>query len=312
MTPRSSSPTISSFNQEPSPPLQRELSKIIPIIGSKLGLFRLVVFDFDNTISQISTCRPQQLSVAEVQQIPLQNIIDDPTLFRQFVSYIQSLDISVAIASFGDKEVILTILNRVYSQENNPFGLNNIITPQDISAKYNINWSSCYEPPQGYSKNNMLELLAERFKISQNERSKILLIDDSIKNYQEARGGQYSPILITASAGILPMITTVLRMITYGFVTGSELDTFVFALQRGQHIQVPNVTVGYQSIPLISFQEFTQRLPEIVQHDYYLITQRWLSSDPPNRVLTVIDRLNNVYLVLVKVDPATKQVFPTQ
>lgn len=326
---------------------KKDLSQIISILAAKLGQYRLFVFDFDNTISQISTCMPKQLSVADVRDISLKSLIDDPDLFHQFVGYIQSLGIPIGIASFGNKEVIMEILNRVYYQANNPFNTNNIITPPDIAQKYSINWPSCYEAPKGFSKNNMLELFAERFNIPQSDRRNIVLIDDSSRNFNAARG-IYSPVLITASAGILPMIRTTLSVLSEGQLTLDEIDTFIMSLQYSQmnqtvlpaqfnplrqtfglyfpgtlapsslpinislpfQPQLPQVSIGEQIIPWVSFQDFSQRMSDIAQHNYDLITQRILPPGSQNKVLSVIDRFNNAYLVLVKIDPISKQVFP--
>jgi len=42
--------------------------------------------------------------------------VDDPQLFERFVRYSTSIGKSVAIASYGNKDVILTILSRIFGQ----------------------------------------------------------------------------------------------------------------------------------------------------------------------------------------------------
>lgn len=139
---------------------------------------RLIVFDFDNTITKVHSCLyPNFL------QAPLNAILADPIVFVNLVILLRRSGRDVAIASYGRKSLILGTMNRLFDfyAETSPFNEVNTVTPLDASKEYGIRWPECYEPPKGFSKNNLLMILQSRtsFWIPNEE---ILLIDDSDTN----------------------------------------------------------------------------------------------------------------------------------
>jgi hypothetical protein len=146
---------------------------------------QLVVWDFDCTITKQHTVS-QQLSA------DLDLLMGDTDLFRQTIYGLLANGKKVAIASYGHKATILSLMNRVFPN-NNPFTESNVITPVDVANAYNVPWREGHEPPFNFNKNYMLQLLADKSQLSP---SQVLLIDDSFKNVMLAKSAGYRTVLI--------------------------------------------------------------------------------------------------------------------
>lgn len=154
---------------------------------------QMVVFDFDCTISNVSLCS-KKIDLRHVQNSDLEELID-VIPFRRFVDFLVSQGISVGIATYGKKALVLEIMNRIWNQ-NNPFTSNNVISPIDVSLQYKVNWKECYFPPKGLNKNTMIQMLQRNIPSNQ-----IILIDDSEENIIHAREMNYQAVLVPKCAG---------------------------------------------------------------------------------------------------------------
>lgn len=130
----------------------------------------MIVFDFDCTITSVSTCLMDT-------ETDLSNYIQKH-VFRRFVEFVLVNGIKVAIASYGRKQSIVDAMVSIFGVDT-PFNYYNVITPQDVNKK----WKECFMPPFGLNKNNMLQILSEAYDI---EPRNILLLDDSHSNVRNA------------------------------------------------------------------------------------------------------------------------------
>src|SRR5581483_5861184 len=86
---------------------------------------------------------------------------------------------------YGYKSIILAVMKIL--GENNVFTEDNVITPKDIHP----DWREGYEPPTGYNKNSMLNLLCKRYQCQPNN---VLLLDDSWTNIINAKQNDFCTI----------------------------------------------------------------------------------------------------------------------
>lgn len=161
-------------------------------ITSSLKQIKLLVFDFDGTLTIQHTCHRIHRTIAS-QPNSLNTIIgfENAILFKEFIEYLLLNNKKVAIASYGIKTIILNQLNQIFGDDN-PFNVSNIITPADIG------WREGCCPPAGYNKVIMLDHLAFKFSCS---KSEVILIDDDIRNVNEARTQQYKSIHVPSLKG---------------------------------------------------------------------------------------------------------------
>ena len=136
----------------------------------------MVVWDFDNTITRYHT------SVGAMIHNP-NDVVKDQELFVKTINLLMKLNKKIAIASYGYKSIILSVMKRLFG-ENNPFTDANVITPKDISSQ----WLEGHAPPPHYNKNFMLNLLGQRYQCKSQE---ILLIDDSWPNIIDAKNADF-------------------------------------------------------------------------------------------------------------------------
>ena len=172
------------------------------------GLFsswKKIVFDLDCTLTNIHFCS-NKVDSRTIETTDLDRLID-VTYFRNFVNFLISKRVEVAIATYGKKMLALELMNRVFPN-NNPFNRDNIITPIDISMKYSVNWKECYNPPKDYNKNAMLQLLRGNF-----EPFEILLIDDTLDNIVNAKKLGYDGVNVNSCQGFKETLRTLIREI---------------------------------------------------------------------------------------------------
>lgn len=203
LIPRVSSPSkqeVLQFNQG----ILVEATQIVPreqnvkdLSYAALNPYKLIVFDFDCTISRIHTCATKlnqndaQLESNKIKYIG--NVEADS--FKELILEILSSGRFVAVASYGEKRVILNLLFQIFGL-NNPFNELNVITPADISPT----WPECHEPPMfsPYSKNDMLNLLTQRYRLTPTE---IILLDDTGANVQRAISSGYGGYMVPKCVG---------------------------------------------------------------------------------------------------------------
>lgn len=150
---------------------------------------QVVVFDFDETITKIHSCSPRR-SYEELNQMPLEELVADWIVFRNLVLCLKKLSMELAIASFGHKNIIKMVLDRIFTGYTNPFRDELIITPMSISKSHNIVWKEGYEAPNGYGKFTMISHIQKIVRSTKS--SEIVLIDDSYRNCYEAMKHGYA------------------------------------------------------------------------------------------------------------------------
>ena len=180
------------------------------VIPNGIKKFKLIVFDFDCTITQIHTCKTRltpEYALSD-EALPIYIGLLNAIRFKQFVNGLLKSGIKVAIASYGKQSVILNIMNLIFgfNTYQNPFSRENIITPNDIYDEKYGPWKECHNPPfgTGYSKNNMLRLIQENWRENETDvidNNEILLIDDDPKNILYAESEKYNAIIIPACKG---------------------------------------------------------------------------------------------------------------
>src|SRR5665648_139384 len=116
--------------------MRRNKSNLPPLIKmSVLGPVKLVVFDFDCTITSVHTC--PNMTPEQLESMSLDRVVD-VVKFRAFVDYLLRSNTNVAIASYGRKDLILSIMGQIF-RDTNPFNALNVITPLDVSTR----WAEC-------------------------------------------------------------------------------------------------------------------------------------------------------------------------
>lgn len=151
---------------------------------------RLVVFDFDCTITHRSTCGNIKLDdvINKGANYYIQSMI-----FRKFIEYLLRSGVAVAIATYGKKDIVLTTMVEIFPNTN-PF------TILDVSVWEGINWKECQYPPEGYNKNNMLKIFARKYKL---QNDQMLLIDYSAANVITAHNAGYNALFVPGCKGFV-------------------------------------------------------------------------------------------------------------
>lgn len=158
---------------------------------------KLYVWDFDCTISNRPTCQNRLLYTTFTDPY---TVVSDVDLLRRVILNLRKYGKKVAIASYGEKRIILRTIEKIFGREN-PFTLENIITPVDVSRLTGVNWPECHDAPPGYNKNVMIRILQDRFRargLIFND-DEILLIDDRQSNINNAKLAGYYGIKIPSS-----------------------------------------------------------------------------------------------------------------
>lgn len=171
------------------------------IFGKRLiDNIELYIWDFDYTITKVHSCNDPFF-----ERQTLDEIIADLDLFKNTIYHLLRMGKKVAIASYGNKDLILEIMVRVFDSSN-PFTENNVVTPRDISKHYGIRWSDCFQPPivnssdQIYNKNIMIEYLIDiHLEGERIPSANVLLLDDTNENVVNAIGAGYRAIKIPKS-----------------------------------------------------------------------------------------------------------------
>jgi hypothetical protein len=179
---------------------------------------KMFVFDCDNMITRLSLVN---IDISDILDMKLEKLVEDPKFFTQSVKFLIASGYKVSIASYGYKDKILILMQRLfaeYSDDNDcPFNKENIITPLDLttckiedfpkvetfmscnlcnhafSKSYTmmpfVEWKEGYEPPIGKGKWLMLERICEK---NQLYRHQIMLLDDSVTNCFQAIANGYN------------------------------------------------------------------------------------------------------------------------
>uniref|UniRef100_A0A6C0J0X4 FCP1 homology domain-containing protein n=1 Tax=viral metagenome TaxID=1070528 RepID=A0A6C0J0X4_9ZZZZ len=183
---------------------------------------KLMIFDFDCTITNFHLS--SSVTLEEISSRPLSEFIEAP-LFKAFVEYLLRRGIQVAIASYGKKDIILGLMNRVFS--NSIFDEDNVVTPRDISMEKNVKWSEGFNPSKRLllNKNDMIQLLAHRLGLDLKE---ICLLDDTEEHIINARKLGCRAILVPKCEKFRQTLKTVLKH----FLIPSEVELFMQDLDR--------------------------------------------------------------------------------
>ncbi len=154
----------------------------------------LYIFDFDLTLTSLFTCNRQtgpytrqiinpNVSKSKEDEI-FYNIMGDTIndaksnieAFKKFVNEEVKKGNKIAIASFGTKEVIDKVMNKIFDGKS-PFDpTKDIITEQDYG-----NGNGCSTIPKNVNRNK-LDYIQEIIKRNNIQPKKIYLIDDSKEN----------------------------------------------------------------------------------------------------------------------------------
>ena len=177
---------------------EKEMEKIkVP----DFGRIALVVLDFDCTITAKHTCKPPITQAYAIKNMRRFISVRDGKRFIKFIQELEKLGVRIAIATFGEKRIVLTLLKTLWQSENVagafPFDAKNIITPVDVG------WRECHLPPSGLSKDAMLDALSSRTGIPFSE---ILLIDDKLNYVKEANAAGYSALQVPACQGFAKVL----------------------------------------------------------------------------------------------------------
>jgi hypothetical protein len=159
-----------------------------------LNHYDLYIWDFDMTILKMHSYANNMHS-SEVNTMNWKKFIAhfwDPIFFRDLVNYIISKKKKVAICSFATYNVIKAFMDRLFDN-NNIFGLHNILTPLTGEQKYNRTVRI------GSDKNNLLlELIRGNPGI---HNSRCIFFDDTQINIDSAKELGISGIKIDPSVG---------------------------------------------------------------------------------------------------------------
>jgi hypothetical protein len=163
-----------------------------------LDRIKIVVWDFDHTLTKVSICKNLTLQTAKTE--PLDKIFSDIELIKSTFEYLREVDIHIAIASYANKDMITTLIGRLFVDEYEYFP---IITPRDVSSKLKVNWPDCTQPNSkyGFNKNTMIEMIRDYYENSLGfvYPFEILLIDDDERNVQNAIDYGYQGLRIPAT-----------------------------------------------------------------------------------------------------------------
>lgn len=177
--------------------------------------YEVIVFDFDCTITKKHTCAKKGSGELTPDYASELDGLDEyvgrlnAIRFKDLVNSLQSAQVKVAIASYGSKPVITSMMRLIFGSSKG--NLIEVVTPGDIAKKNpgDRTWRDCHTPPQGYSKNDMLSLIKKRHNILKSEN--ILLIDDDSRNIEKAQFEGYSGYPVHPCIGFESLYQNLLR-----------------------------------------------------------------------------------------------------
>ena len=158
--------------------------------------YQLYIFDFDQTIISCDCTHQGYYNIEGFNNL---NNMDDTTflstffpnkyLFFNIVNSIITIDKKIAIASFGNKLGIFTILDRYWKLMCNQsiltiFNNNTLLGIQDLDGEINPT----------IRKNTMIQQLMDYYQIQ--DKTKVLFIDDNINNITIAKQDNYNCLWI--------------------------------------------------------------------------------------------------------------------
>ena len=159
-----------------------------------LNQYDLYIWDFDMTILRIHSYANNMQS-SEINTMNWKKFVAhfwDPIFFRDLVNYIISKKKKVAICSFATYNVIKAFMDRLFDN-NNIFGLHNILTPLTGEQKYNRTVRI------GSDKNNLLlELIRDNPGMS---NSRCIFFDDTQSIIDSAKELGISVVKIDPAVG---------------------------------------------------------------------------------------------------------------
>ncbi len=171
-----------------------DIQNILSNYDVLLNQYDLYIWDFDMTILRIHSYANNMHS-SEINTMNWKKFIAhfwDPIFFRDLVNYIISKKKKVAICSFATYNVIKTFMDRLFDN-NNIFGLHNILTPLNGEQKYNRTVRI------GSDKNNLLlELIRDNPGI---QNSRCIFFDDTQSIIDSAKELGISVVKIDPSIG---------------------------------------------------------------------------------------------------------------
>ena len=98
------------------------------------GNVRLVVFDFDLTVLRIHSWG-ERVRPEDVEHRDLDEDVADLAFFRAFVLALENAGVRVAIASFGQYEVIQKYMDLTFGRGQTVFGRKNVSTPSAVGFR---------------------------------------------------------------------------------------------------------------------------------------------------------------------------------
>jgi hypothetical protein len=119
------------------------------------------------------------MTLEEAQNLDLDLIVADPIVFRNVNLYLQKAGFQIGIASYGRKEIISTVIDRIFQGTNEGNPIRDIVTPNILGTK----WKDGHEPPQGSEKIDLLRCFLRSHRSDETySPEEILLIDDKFEN----------------------------------------------------------------------------------------------------------------------------------
>lgn len=158
--------------------------------------YQLYIFDFDKTIIGCDCTHQGYYNIEGFNRLTtmddttfLSTFFPNKDLFFNIVNSIINMDKKIAIASFGNKLGIFTILDRYWKLMCNQsiltiFNNNTLLGIQDLDGEIQPN----------IRKNTMIQQLMDYYHIQ--DKTKVLFIDDNITNITVAKQKNYNCLWI--------------------------------------------------------------------------------------------------------------------
>lgn len=188
--------------------------------------YQLYIFDFDQTIIGCDCTHQGYYNIEGFDRLTtmgdttfLSTFFPNKDLFFNIVNSIINMDKKIAIASFGNKLGIFTILDRYWKLMCNQsiltiFNNNTLLGIQDLDGEINPT----------IRKNTMIQQLMDYYHIQ--DKTKVLFIDDNITNINVAKQDNYNCLWINnENTNILGMKDTDLPYL--GLDINQKPDTIV-------------------------------------------------------------------------------------